>query len=96
MVFADSRGLALAAIYVFNKAEDNSLGELQFHLTEIEGATAGLQLGDKGEDSSVNWFGPIGTQILEGSAVVHSESRSGGGDHLCEVMFGDGGGPGFM
>lgn len=53
VVFADSRGLALAAIYVFNKAEDNSLSELQFHLTEIEGATAGLQLRDKGEDSSL-------------------------------------------
>lgn len=74
VVFADSQGLALAAIYVFNKAEDNSLSELQFHLTEIEGATAGLQLGDKGEDSSVNWSGPIVTQILEGSVVVPSLS----------------------
>lgn len=72
VVFADSRGLALAAIYVFNKAEDNLMSELQFHLTEIEGATAGLQLGDKGEDSSVNWSGPTVTQILEGSVVVHS------------------------
>lgn len=55
VVFADSRGLALAAVHVFNEAEDNLLTELQFHLTEIEGATAGLHLGDnEGEWLVVN------------------------------------------
>lgn len=37
MVFADSRGLALTAVHVFD--------ELQFQLAEIEGATAALHLG---------------------------------------------------
>lgn len=47
VVFADSRGLALTVVHVFNEAEDDALNELQFHLTEIEGAaTAGLHLGD--------------------------------------------------
>ncbi|XP_074484762.1 protein phosphatase 1 regulatory subunit 3C-B-like isoform X2 [Sebastes fasciatus] len=46
VVFADSRGLALTAIHVFNEAEDDPLTELQFHLTEMEGAAAGLHLGD--------------------------------------------------
>ncbi|XP_044033910.1 protein phosphatase 1 regulatory subunit 3C-B-like isoform X2 [Siniperca chuatsi] len=46
VVFADSRGLALTAVHVFNEAEDDTLTELQFHLTEIEGATVGLHLGD--------------------------------------------------
>ncbi len=46
MVFADSRGLALTAVHIFSEAEDDPLTELQFHLTEIEGATAGLHLGD--------------------------------------------------
>lgn len=45
VVFADSRGLALATVHVFNEAEDDALTELQFHLTEIEGATAGPHLG---------------------------------------------------
>ncbi|XP_035517143.1 protein phosphatase 1 regulatory subunit 3C-B-like isoform X2 [Morone saxatilis] len=48
VVFADSQGLALTAIHVFDEAED-PLAELQFHLTEIEGATAGLHLGDSEE-----------------------------------------------
>lgn len=46
VVFADSRGLALTAVHVFNEAEDDPLTELQFHLTEIESATAGLYLDD--------------------------------------------------
>lgn len=50
VVFADSRGLALTAVHIFNEAEDDSLTELQFHLTEIEGATAGLHLGDRKGD----------------------------------------------
>ncbi|KAM9336565.1 protein phosphatase 1 regulatory subunit 3C-B-like [Symphorus nematophorus] len=49
VVFADSQGLALAAVHVFSEAEDFALTELQFHLTEIEGATAGLHLGDSKE-----------------------------------------------
>ncbi|XP_041671512.1 protein phosphatase 1 regulatory subunit 3C-B-like [Cheilinus undulatus] len=46
VVFADSQGLALTAVHVFNDSEDDLLTELRFHLTEIEGATAALQLGD--------------------------------------------------
>ncbi|XP_023276288.1 protein phosphatase 1 regulatory subunit 3C-B-like [Seriola lalandi dorsalis] len=45
VVFADSRGLALTAIHVIDEAENDPLTELQFHLTEIEGATAALHLG---------------------------------------------------
>lgn len=48
VVFADSRGLALTAVHIFNEAEDY-LTELQFHLTEIESATAGLHLGNSRE-----------------------------------------------
>uniref|UniRef100_A0A8P4FYH1 CBM21 domain-containing protein n=1 Tax=Dicentrarchus labrax TaxID=13489 RepID=A0A8P4FYH1_DICLA len=48
VVFADSRGLALTAIHVFDETED-PLAELQFHLTEIEVATVGLHLGDSEE-----------------------------------------------
>ncbi|XP_070708436.1 protein phosphatase 1 regulatory subunit 3C-B-like [Pempheris klunzingeri] len=44
VVFADSRGLTLAAVHVFSEAEDDPLSELQFQLTEVEGATAGLHL----------------------------------------------------
>lgn len=46
MVFADSQGLALTAIHVFNEDEDEPLNELQFHLTEVEDAAAGLHLED--------------------------------------------------
>uniref|UniRef100_A0A3Q3WIL2 Protein phosphatase 1 regulatory subunit n=1 Tax=Mola mola TaxID=94237 RepID=A0A3Q3WIL2_MOLML len=42
VVFADSRGLALTAVHIFNEAEDNLLTELQFHLTELEDAVPGL------------------------------------------------------
>ncbi|XP_036937802.1 protein phosphatase 1 regulatory subunit 3C-B-like isoform X2 [Acanthopagrus latus] len=41
VVFADSRGLALTAVHIFSEADDFPLTELQFHLTEIEGATTG-------------------------------------------------------
>lgn len=44
VVFADSRGLALTAVHVFSEAEDNLLSELQFHMTEIEGAASDLHL----------------------------------------------------
>lgn len=49
VVFADSRGLALTAVHVFNEADDFQLTELQFQLTEIEGATSRLHLGDNKE-----------------------------------------------
>ncbi|KAF7647525.1 hypothetical protein LDENG_00171270 [Lucifuga dentata] len=45
VVFADSRGMALTAVYVFNEAEDDLLSELQFQLSELENTTAGLRLG---------------------------------------------------
>ncbi|XP_075996914.1 protein phosphatase 1 regulatory subunit 3C-B-like isoform X2 [Genypterus blacodes] len=47
VVFADSRGLALTAVHVFNENEDNALAELQFHLNELEGVTAELNLGEE-------------------------------------------------
>ncbi|XP_047466017.1 protein phosphatase 1 regulatory subunit 3C-B-like [Mugil cephalus] len=46
VVFADSRGLSLTAIHVFNDDEDDPLDLLQFHLTEIGGATAEFSLRD--------------------------------------------------
>ncbi|XP_061564656.1 protein phosphatase 1 regulatory subunit 3C-B-like [Cololabis saira] len=46
VVFADSWGLALTTVHVFNEAEDDLLTELQLHLREMEGAAAGLQLAD--------------------------------------------------
>lgn len=55
VVFADSRGLALTAVHVFNETEDNLLTELQFHLTEIEGATAGLHLGENKGECKLYW-----------------------------------------
>lgn len=39
VVFADARGLALTAVHVFSEAEDNLLSELQFHMSELEGAS---------------------------------------------------------
>ncbi|XP_018544228.1 protein phosphatase 1 regulatory subunit 3C [Lates calcarifer] len=51
VVFADSRGLALTAVHVFDESEDDALTELQFHLTEIEGATAMLHLGGNTDPS---------------------------------------------
>lgn len=47
VVFADCLGLALTAVHVFDEAEENLLTELQFQLTEIEGAAAGLRLGEE-------------------------------------------------
>lgn len=44
VVFADARGLALTAVHVFSEAEDNLLSELQFHMSEIEGASPELPL----------------------------------------------------
>uniref|UniRef100_H3CA24 Protein phosphatase 1 regulatory subunit n=1 Tax=Tetraodon nigroviridis TaxID=99883 RepID=H3CA24_TETNG len=44
VVFADARGLALTVVHVFNEAEDTLLSELQFHMTELEGAASQLRL----------------------------------------------------
>ncbi|XP_022078396.1 protein phosphatase 1 regulatory subunit 3C-B-like isoform X2 [Acanthochromis polyacanthus] len=49
VVFADSQGLALTAVHVFHEDEDED--ELQFHLTEIEGAADDIHLGE-GTDST--------------------------------------------
>lgn len=46
VVFADSQGLELTTVYVFNESEDDPLSELQFHLNELEGATARLHVGE--------------------------------------------------
>ncbi|XP_029954804.1 protein phosphatase 1 regulatory subunit 3C-B-like [Salarias fasciatus] len=46
VVFADSQGLALATVHVLEELEDDELSELQFQLTQIEGATSRLQLED--------------------------------------------------
>lgn len=47
VVFADCLGLALTAVHVFDEAEENLLTELQFQLTEIEGAATRLHLGEE-------------------------------------------------
>ncbi|XP_047232915.1 protein phosphatase 1 regulatory subunit 3C-B-like isoform X1 [Girardinichthys multiradiatus] len=44
VMFADSQGLALTTVYVFTEDEYDPLAELQFHLTELEGATEALCL----------------------------------------------------
>lgn len=49
--FADSRGLALAVVHVFNEAEDNLLSELQFHMSELEGASELRLVPSRGEPS---------------------------------------------
>lgn len=46
VAFADSRGLSLTAVHVFNDDEDDLLRVLQFHLTKIGGAATELSLGD--------------------------------------------------
>lgn len=45
VVFADSQGLALTAVHVFD--------ELQFQLAELEGAAAALHLADTGEGAEL-------------------------------------------
>lgn len=55
VVFADSHGLELAMVHVFNEFEDDPLNELQFHLNAIEGARAGSHLGDgKGDNTATD------------------------------------------
>ncbi|XP_056153286.1 protein phosphatase 1 regulatory subunit 3C-B isoform X2 [Lampris incognitus] len=44
VVFADSKGMALTDIHVFKETEEDPLAELQFHLTDLEGATARIRL----------------------------------------------------
>ncbi|XP_015232526.1 PREDICTED: protein phosphatase 1 regulatory subunit 3C-B-like [Cyprinodon variegatus] len=46
VVFADSQGLALTTVHVYNEEEDDFQAELQFHLTELEDATEALCLED--------------------------------------------------
>ncbi|KAM4623582.1 protein phosphatase 1 regulatory subunit 3C-B-like [Polymixia lowei] len=46
VVFADSRGMALTDIHVFKESDEDPLADLQFHLTDLEGATSRLCLGD--------------------------------------------------
>ncbi|KAM6951797.1 protein phosphatase 1 regulatory subunit 3C-B [Aplochiton taeniatus] len=49
VVFADSKGMSLTAIHVFKEFEEDPLAELQFDLSDLEGAAAGLRLThDKG------------------------------------------------
>lgn len=50
VVFADSQGLALTAVHIFSEFEDDVLSELQFHLSEMEGAKAGTHLGENKGD----------------------------------------------
>lgn len=38
VVFADSQGLALTAVHFFSEFEEDLLGELQIHLSEIGSA----------------------------------------------------------
>ncbi|KAM9424053.1 protein phosphatase 1 regulatory subunit 3C-B-like [Pholidichthys leucotaenia] len=56
VMFADSQGLALTAIHVYDESEEEELAELQFTLTELEGATAELKL-DHIKDSADS--GPV-------------------------------------
>uniref|UniRef100_A0A3B5L8V4 Protein phosphatase 1 regulatory subunit n=1 Tax=Xiphophorus couchianus TaxID=32473 RepID=A0A3B5L8V4_9TELE len=64
VAFADSQGLALTTVYVFT--EDDPLAELQFHLTELEGALE-LEVKDSTESGSglVLDFTPPATDYLD-------------------------------
>ncbi|KAF3703970.1 Protein phosphatase 1 regulatory subunit 3C-B [Channa argus] len=46
VVFADSQGLALTTVHIFNEFQEDPLSELQFHLSEIDGAAARARLED--------------------------------------------------
>ncbi|XP_023121028.2 protein phosphatase 1 regulatory subunit 3C-B-like [Amphiprion ocellaris] len=67
VVFADSQGLALTAVHVFH--EDEDVDELQFHLTEIEGATSNLHLED-------------GTESADGGSVLVLDFTPPAADYL--------------
>ncbi|KAM4714953.1 protein phosphatase 1 regulatory subunit 3C-B-like isoform 2-T2 [Anableps anableps] len=58
VAFADSQGLALTTVYVFTEDEDDPLAELQFHLTELGGATEALCLEDL-QDSAESGSGLV-------------------------------------
>ncbi|XP_034049109.1 protein phosphatase 1 regulatory subunit 3C-B-like [Thalassophryne amazonica] len=68
VVFADSRGLALTAVHVFDKSDDDPLTELQFQLSEEDGMAARLLLGDitdaGGSDIVLDFIQP-GVDYLE-------------------------------
>lgn len=77
VVFADSRGLALTVVHVFNEAEDNLLSELQFHMTGLEGATSELRLvPSQGEPSREERpSGLLGSSSFSLSACLSPRSR---------------------
>ncbi|KAK2820741.1 hypothetical protein Q5P01_023700 [Channa striata] len=52
VVFADSQGLALTTVHIFREFQDDGLSELQFHLSEIEGAAARSHLEDNRDHGS--------------------------------------------
>uniref|UniRef100_A0A3P8UR24 Protein phosphatase 1 regulatory subunit n=1 Tax=Cynoglossus semilaevis TaxID=244447 RepID=A0A3P8UR24_CYNSE len=49
VAFADSQGFALAAVYIYDEAEEDLMTELQYQLREIEGATAALHLEERND-----------------------------------------------
>lgn len=49
VAFADSQGFQLAAVHVYNEAEEDLMTELQFQLREIEGTTASLRLEERND-----------------------------------------------
>lgn len=86
VVFADSRGLALTAVHVFDEAEDILLSELQFHMSKLECAASELRLvPGQGEPSleeqipeALGWLAPPASACLP-VGVVGAED---GGPHL--------------
>ncbi|KAF6734581.1 Protein phosphatase 1 regulatory subunit 3C [Oryzias melastigma] len=67
VAFADSRGLALTTVHVFDESEDDLLAELQFQLTEIEDAAAKQSLQEVKEPASslVLGFTPPAVNYLD-------------------------------
>lgn len=53
VAFADSWGLALTTVHVFDESEDDLLAELQFQLTEMKDAVAKLSLQEVTGEASV-------------------------------------------
>lgn len=78
VVFADYLGLSLTAVHVFDEAEENLLTELQFQLTEIEGATARLHLGEEaGERHCLHRSDcPIRESLVVWSSFTGSSGRT--------------------
>lgn len=52
VVFADSQGLALTVVNVFNKADEDLLTELQFHLSNLEVNASGVNPRDRKGESA--------------------------------------------